>query len=43
MVDEIDKPNLPTRQTDLERHDSSNASGVVVRRTFLVGSGNAQR
>jgi hypothetical protein len=43
MVDEIDRPDRPKRQMNLERHDSSNASGVAVRQTLLVESGNVQR
>jgi hypothetical protein len=43
MVDETDKPDRSKRQMNLERHDSNNASGVVVRRTFLDESGNVQR
>jgi hypothetical protein len=43
MVDEIDKPDRRMRQTDLERHDSSNANCVAARRMLLVESGNLQR
>ena len=41
MVDEIDKPDRLMRPMNLERHDSSNASDVAVRRMLLVTSGNA--